>query len=36
MMDILMIGAAVLFVALTWGLLRLCEALEEHDSGERQ
>jgi hypothetical protein len=35
-MDILMIGAAALFFALTWGLLKLCEALEEHDSGERR
>ena len=34
-MDILMLGAAAAFFALTWGLVRLCESLEERDPGER-
>lgn len=35
MMDFLMLSAAAVFFALTWGLVRLCEALEEHEPGER-
>ena len=33
-MDLLYIGIGVAFFLLTWGLLRLCEALGPGESGE--
>lgn len=35
-MDIIYIGIAVAFFLLTGGLMKMCESLEEHRSGERQ
>jgi len=35
-MDILYLGIVVVFFALTWGLMKMCESLGEHKSGERQ
>ena len=34
-MDILYVGIAVLFFASTWGLLKLCEVLDNQKSGEQ-
>jgi len=33
-MDIIYIGIVALFFLLTWGLMRLCEALQQDKSGE--
>ncbi len=35
MNDIIYLGIAVLFFRSTWGLMKLCEILDEHKSGER-
>lgn len=34
-MDIIYLGIAVLFFVATWGLMKLCEILAEHKSGEQ-
>ncbi|MGA2623908.1 MAG: potassium ABC transporter ATPase [Bacteroidota bacterium] len=34
-MDILYLGIVVLFFVLTWGLMKMCESLGEHKSGEK-
>ncbi len=33
-MDLIYLGITVLFFAATWGLMKLCEILDEHKSGE--
>ena len=35
MSDILYIGITVVFFALTWGLMKICESLGKQDPGER-
>ncbi len=35
-MDILYLGVAVAFFILTWGLLTLCERLDNQQSGGKQ
>jgi len=34
-MDILYIGIVVVFFGLTWGVMKMCEHLGKHKSGER-
>jgi hypothetical protein len=34
-MDIIYLGIVVLFLFATWGLMRLCEILDQHKSGEQ-
>jgi len=34
-MDFLYIGIVVVFFGLTWALMKLCDHLREHKSGER-
>jgi hypothetical protein len=34
-MDIIYIGIAVVFFALTWGLMKVCDSLDDQKSGER-
>jgi hypothetical protein len=34
-MDLVYIGIVVVFFALTWGLMKMCERLGEHTSGDR-
>ena len=34
-MDVLYIGIAVLFFALTWGLLKGCDRLSEGEEGKK-
>lgn len=34
-MDIIYVGIAVVFFLLTWGLMRMCEVLDEQKSGGR-
>ncbi len=34
-MDIIYLGIVALFFLATWGLMRLCEILDQHKSGER-
>ena len=36
MVDMLYIGITIVFFALTWGLMKMCEGLGEHKSGEQQ
>jgi hypothetical protein len=31
--DLLYIGIAVLFFIATWGLMKMCDVLDEYDSG---
>jgi hypothetical protein len=33
--DLIYLGIAVLFFWATWGLMKLCESLDDHKSGER-
>jgi hypothetical protein len=33
--DLIYIGTAVLFFILTWGLMKMCEILGEHKTGEK-
>ena len=33
--DIIYIGTAILFFILTWGLMKMCEALGENKTGEK-
>jgi hypothetical protein len=35
-MDIIYIGIVVVFFVLTGGLMKMCESLGEHKSGEQQ
>jgi hypothetical protein len=35
-MDIIYIGIVVVFFVLTWGLMKMCENLGEHKSGEQE
>lgn len=34
-MDLIYLGITVLFFVATWGLMKLCEILHEHKSGEQ-
>jgi len=34
-MDIIYIGIVIAFFLLTWGLMKLCDALGEHKLGDR-
>ncbi len=34
-MDILYLGIVVVFFVLTWGLMKMCESLSEHKSGDQ-
>ena len=35
-MDFVLIALAIAFFALTWGLIKLCETLGEHDPGDQR
>lgn len=34
--DIIYIGITILFFAITWGLMKMCDVLSEHKSGGAQ
>jgi hypothetical protein len=34
-MDIIYLGIVAVFFVLTWGLMKMCDSLGEHKSGER-
>jgi hypothetical protein len=34
-MDLIYLGIAVLFFLATWGLMKLCEILDDHKEGEQ-
>jgi hypothetical protein len=34
-MDLIYVGIAGVFFVLTWGLMKLCESLGTHDSGDK-
>ena len=34
MMDVLYLGTVVVFFALTWGIVKMCEVLQRNKSGD--
>jgi hypothetical protein len=34
-MDLMYLGITVLFFVATWGLMKLCDMLDDHKSGEQ-